>query len=93
MSGVCHECFADVVKDPFKKCTVVCSEKFLFMLPCIRVTFQSGVLAGFPLLLLKTPPQVFTQSGWKLWQCRARGEELKDEEEREQRTTVEIKGR
>lgn len=88
MCGFCHECFANVVKDPFKKCFVGCSEEFLFMLPCTRVTFQSGLLAGFPLLLLKTLPQVFT-----LWYHRVRGKELKYEEESEQHTTAEIKGR
>lgn len=47
--------FANVVKDPFKKCIVGCSEKFLFMLPCIKVAFQSGLFPGFPLLQDTTP--------------------------------------
>lgn len=58
MSGFGHECFANVVKDPFK--IVSCSEKFLFLLPCLRVAFQSSLLAGFALFLLRTQPQVFT---------------------------------
>lgn len=59
MSGFCHQRFANV-KDPCNKYIVGCGEKFLFMLPCIGIAFQSGLLAGFPLLPLKTLPQVFT---------------------------------